>query len=147
MAIMVLELHHQGVRVGGSQEEADRTMSFYNEVLGLGADPGRPNIPGIPGYWVDVGGRAQIHLMGVNGASPYAKGPGMDPSLPHIAFAVGDIVETRQELERMGAKHWVAEGIVGPQSQQIFMHDPSGNMIELHQVGTCRCQAITRPGP
>jgi catechol 2,3-dioxygenase-like lactoylglutathione lyase family enzyme len=147
MAIKILELHHQGVRVGGSQEEADRTMSFYKDVLGLGADPGRPNIPGIPGHWVDVGGRAQIHLMGVNGESRYAKGPGMDPSLPHVAFAVEDIVETRKELERMGTKHWVAEGIVGPQSQQIFMHDPSGNMIELHQAGTCRCQAITRVGP
>jgi hypothetical protein len=53
MAIKVLELHHQGVRVGGSQEEADRAVSFYRDVLGLGADPGRPNIPGIPGYWVD----------------------------------------------------------------------------------------------
>ncbi len=147
MAIKIVELHHQGVRVGGSQEEADRTMNFYKDVLGLGADPGRPNIPGIPGYWVDVGGRAQIHLMGVNGESRYAKGPGMDPSLPHVAFAVEDIVATRQELERMGTKHWVAEGIVGPQSQQIFMHDPSGNMIELHQVGTCRCQAISRPAP
>jgi hypothetical protein len=28
MAIEVLELHHQGVRVGGSQEEADRAVSF-----------------------------------------------------------------------------------------------------------------------
>jgi hypothetical protein len=45
MAIKVLELHHQGVRVGGSQEEADQAASFYRDVLGLGADPGRPNIP------------------------------------------------------------------------------------------------------
>jgi catechol 2,3-dioxygenase-like lactoylglutathione lyase family enzyme len=144
MAIKVLELHHQGVRVGGSQEEADQAASFYRDVLGLGADPGRPNIPGIPGYWIDVGGRAQIHLMGVDGESRYAKGAGKDPSLPHVAFAVADIVETRFELDRMGAPYWVAEGIVGPQSQQIFMHDPAGNMIELHQAGTCRCQAVTR---
>ena len=60
MAIKVLELHHQGVRVGGTQEAADQAAAFYRDVMGLGADPGRPNIPGIPGYWVDVGGRAQI---------------------------------------------------------------------------------------
>jgi hypothetical protein len=71
MAIKVLELHHQGVRVGGSQDEADRAAGFYRDVLGLGADPGRPDIPGIPGYWVDVGGRAQIHLMGVRGGSVF----------------------------------------------------------------------------
>src|SRR6185503_14744249 len=90
----------------GSQEEADRAVSFYRDFLGLGADRVRPNIPGIPGYWVDVGGRAQVHLMGVNGASRYAKGPGQDPSLPHVAFAVADIVETRAELDRMDTQYW-----------------------------------------
>jgi hypothetical protein len=29
-------------------------------------------------------------------------------------------------LERLGAQYWVAEGIVGPASQQIFMKDPAG---------------------
>jgi len=28
---------------------------------------------------------------------------------------------------------------VGPESEQIFLRDPAGNMIELHQIGTCRC--------
>jgi catechol 2,3-dioxygenase-like lactoylglutathione lyase family enzyme len=68
-------------------------------------------------------------------------------SLPHVAFAVADFVETRAELDRMGTSYWVAEGIVGPQSQQIFMHDPAGNMIELHQAGICRCQAVSRLNP
>lgn len=145
MAIKILELHHHAVRTGGTQQQADQTMAFYREVLGLGADPGRPQIAGIPGYWVDVGGRAQVHLMGVEGASRYAKGPGQDPASPHVAFAVEDIVATRAELDRMGTTYWVAEGIVGPQSQQIFMHDPAGNMVELHQADTCRCQAVTRP--
>jgi catechol 2,3-dioxygenase-like lactoylglutathione lyase family enzyme len=144
MAIKILELHHHAVRTGGSQEQADRTMAFYSDVLGLGADPGRPQITGIPGYWVDVGGRAQVHLMGVEGDSRFAKGPGQDPAMPHVAFAVEDIVAARSELDRMGTTYWVAEGIVGPESQQVFMHDPAGNMIELHQADTCRCQAVTR---
>ena len=147
MAIKILELHHHAVRTGGSQEEADRTMTFYREVLGLGADAGRPQIPGIPGYWVDVAGRAQVHLMGVEGASRFAKSPGQDPASPHVAFGVEDIVATRAELDRMGTPYWVAEGIVGPQSQQIFMHDPAGNMVELHQADTCRCQAANRANP
>ena len=145
MAIKILELHHHAVRTGGTQAEADRTMAFYREVLGLGADAGRPQIPGIPGYWVDVGGRAQVHLMGVEGASRFAKNPGQDPAAPHVAFGVEDIVATRAELDRMGTAYWVAEGIVGPHSQQVFMHDPAGNMVELHQADSCRCQQITRP--
>jgi hypothetical protein len=38
----------------------------------------------------------------------------------------------------------VAESVVGPQSQQIFMKDPFGNMIELHQIDTCRCVTSRR---
>src|SRR4026209_1778509 len=80
MAVKVLELHHHGIRVGPSQEEVAKARKFYGEVLGLDHDPGRPNIPTIDGYWMDVGGTAQIHLMGVNGQSKFAKGPGQDPS-------------------------------------------------------------------
>src|SRR2546427_826609 len=101
MAIKVLELHHHGIRVGATQEDADKTMKFYADVLGLSHDPGRPSIPTIPGYWMDVGDRAQIHLMGVNGQSKFAQGPGKDPSLPHVALAVPDIQEARKELEQL----------------------------------------------
>ena len=144
MAVRVLELHHHGIRIGPSPEAVSKARKFYGDVLGLDHDPGRPNIPTIDGYWMDVGGTAQIHLMGVDGQSKFAKGPGQDPSLPHVALAVADVQETKKELDRLGVEYWVAESVVGPQSQQIFMKDPFGNMIELHQVGTCRCVTATR---
>jgi len=144
MAITVIELHHHGIRVGQTEADADRALQFYRDVLGLSPDPGRPHIPTIPGYWMDVGGKAQIHLMGVNGQSKFAQGPGKDPASPHVALAVPDVQDARRELDRLGVSYWVSEGIVGPQSQQIFMHDPAGNMIELHQVGTCRCDSAKR---
>ena len=144
MAVKVLELHHHGIRVGPSPEAVATARKFYGDVLGLDHDPGRPTIPTIDGYWMDVGGTAQIHLMGVDGLSKFAKGPGQDPSHPHVALAVADIQETKKELERLGVEYWVAESVVGPQSQQIFMYDPFGNMIELHQAGTCRCITSNR---
>jgi catechol 2,3-dioxygenase-like lactoylglutathione lyase family enzyme len=144
MAIKVAELHHHGIRVGATEADADRARTFYQDVLGLSPDPGRPYIPTIQGYWMDVGGRAQIHLMGVNGQSKFAQGPGRDPASPHVALAVDDIQEARRELDRLGVAYWVSEGVVGPQSQQIFLHDPAGNMIELHETGTCRCNASAR---
>jgi len=146
MALKVLELHHHGIRVGSTEAEADKALAFYRDVLGLSPDPGRPVIPTIPGYWMDVGGKAQIHLMGVNGQSKFAKGPGKDPSLPHVALAVPDIQEARRELDRLRVEYWVTEGVVGPQSLQIFMHDPAGNMIELHAAGSCRCDSSKRSG-
>jgi catechol 2,3-dioxygenase-like lactoylglutathione lyase family enzyme len=146
MAVKVLELHHHGIRIGPSETEVKKAFAFYHDVLGLDADGGRPTIPTIDGYWMDVGGTAQIHLMGVDGQSKFAAGPGKDPSHPHVALAVADIQEAKKELERMGVDFWVTTGVVGPQSQQIFMHDPFGNMIELHQAGTCRCiTAVRKP--
>jgi extradiol dioxygenase family protein len=144
MAVKVLELHHHGIRVGPSADEVAKARTFYGDVLGLDHDPGRPTIPTIDGYWMDVGGTAQIHLMGVNGQSKFAKGPGQDPSLPHVALAVADIQEAKKELDRLGVEYWAAESVVGPQSLQLFMKDPFNNMIELHQVDTCRCVTSRR---
>jgi catechol 2,3-dioxygenase-like lactoylglutathione lyase family enzyme len=146
MAVKVIELHHHGIRVGPSQEEVGKALAFYHDVLGLDPDPGRPQIPSIDGYWMDVGGTAQIHLMGVDGMSKFAQGPDKDPSHPHVALAVPDIQEAKRELDQLGVSYWVTRGVVGPESQQIFMHDPFGNMIELHQAGTCRCVTAARSG-
>lgn len=144
MAIKVLELHHHGIRVGPTEAEANKALTFYREVLGLSPDEGRPDIPTIPGYWMDVGGTAQIHLMGVNGQSKFAQGPDKDPASPHVALAVPDIQEAKRELDRLGAEYFITTGVVGPESQQIFLRDPAGNLIELHQVDTCRCVTAKR---
>ncbi|MGH7279389.1 MAG: VOC family protein [Candidatus Rokuibacteriota bacterium] len=145
MAVEVLELHHHGIRVGPTRDDADTAMSFYRDVLGLSPDPGRPTIPTIEGYWMDVGGTAQIHLMGVDGMSKFAQGsPDRDPSRPHVALAVADIQATKKELDRLGVTYWFTRGVVGPESEQIFMRDPAGNMIELHQIDTCRCVTARR---
>ena len=145
MALKVLELHHHGIRIGPKPDDVKKAATFYQDVLGLRPDPGRPHIPSIDGYWMDVGGTAQIHLMGVEGASKYAQGPGKDPSHPHVALAVPDEQEAKKELDRPGVSYSVSRGIVGPESHQIFMHDPFCNMIELHQIGTCRCVTKARP--
>jgi catechol 2,3-dioxygenase-like lactoylglutathione lyase family enzyme len=146
MAIEVLEIHHTGVRIDTGAQLLQATEGFYKDVLGLSRDAGRPTIPGIPGAWINVGEVGQIHLIGGEQPSPVAKGPGEDPTRPHIAFAVKSIVETRKELDRMGVKSWVIEGLVSPDSTQLFMNDPCGNMVELHQIDKCRCRASNRKG-
>ena len=144
MAIQVLELHHHGIRV--RPEKADEVKAFYEGVLGLSADPGRPNIPGIPGYWMDCGNDTQIHIMGCEGMSRYAQGsPEKDPTRLHVALAIPDIQEAKSELDRMGVKYWTIKSVVGPELEQIFMDDPNGNLVELHQIGTCRCKQSARP--
>jgi catechol 2,3-dioxygenase-like lactoylglutathione lyase family enzyme len=142
MPIKILELHHHGIRIGKTPEEVEQARQFYTDVLGLSVDQGRPDIPGIPGFWVYVGDAqqtAQIHLMGAVGRSPMARSDKEDPTIPHVALAVEDIQEAQQELDRQGIWYWRIQGLVGQYSDQVFVRDPFGNVIELHQIGTCRC--------
>jgi catechol 2,3-dioxygenase-like lactoylglutathione lyase family enzyme len=144
MAIRVLEIHHTGFRIDDKAEKLDDCERFYTGVLGLERDTGRPTIPGIPGMWINVGDVGQIHLFGGEQPSPVAKGPGQDPTLPHIALAVADIIQTRAELDRLRVPYWQIEGLTNPESLQIFVNDPCGNMVELHQIDKCNCRASNR---
>jgi catechol 2,3-dioxygenase-like lactoylglutathione lyase family enzyme len=148
MTIKVLELHHHGIRIGTTPAEVESGLRFYTEILGLQADPERPLLSGVPGFWMFVGDdkhTAQIHLMGAVGVSPLARSAKEDPTLPHVALAVEDIQEAKRELERQGIWFWQIQGLVGANSDQVFVEDPFGNMIELHQIGTCRCNKAAIP--
>jgi catechol 2,3-dioxygenase-like lactoylglutathione lyase family enzyme len=148
MAIEVLELHHHGIRIGTSPGAVDDARRFYTEVLGLAVDAGRPDIRGIPGLWLFVGDQrhtAQIHLMGAVGRSPAARSDEEDPTLPHVALAVRDIEEARRELDDRGVRYWRIQGLVGPYADQLFVRDPAGNLVELHQIGNCRCNRAALP--
>src|SRR5207302_9850735 len=102
MAVKVLELHHHGIRVGSTESDADRALVFYREVLGLSPDRGRPLIADIPGYWLNVGPNAQIHLISVEGVSRLADGPGRDPAWPHVARARADTQDVPPSLAALG---------------------------------------------
>lgn len=143
MAIRVIELHHHAVRIPPTAEDAELARRFYAEVLGLDVDPGRPQGLGVPGHWLNAGAHAQLHLMGVNGTL-LDLGHGIDPAEPHVAFAVADIAAARAELDRLGVAYGVFEGAAGHGSEQLFLRDPAGNVIELHQAGSCRCTASAR---
>lgn len=143
MTIRVLELHHHAIRVGPTQAEADAVRDFYVNVLGLAQDPGRNVRSKLPGYWLDVGDHAQVHLMGVTGTG-MDLGDGIDPSAPHVALAVADVAAARAELEQRGIPHRALERATDPGSVQLFLKDPAGNLVELHQAGACRCVGRSR---
>ena len=142
MSLKVIELHHHAVRVGPTPAAARDARRFYAEVLGLGADSGPSALYGLPAHCVNAGPAAQIHL--IESPGPAGTGGGIDPRAPHVALAVADIAEARVELDRLGVAYRVQPGDSGPDSQQLYLNDPAGNTIELHQLGTCRCTARSR---
>ncbi|MCU0759574.1 MAG: VOC family protein [Steroidobacteraceae bacterium] len=132
MSIRVLGLHHHAVRVAPSPLEIERARDFYADVLGLAVDPARVSNSGTPGHWLQAGEHGQIHLIGASGRrgdDPH----GIDSTEPHVALAVADLAAARAELERRGIPFRVGGAARGPQSMQLFLRDPAGNLLELRQ--------------
>jgi len=139
MALTGLVLHHHAVRM--RPDKVAETLNFYQDVLGLEPDPGARDVPDIPLSWLDTGNSTQIHVFGLEGISKYAKQPDQDPFTPHAAFGLPDIAAAKEELDRLQVPYWTSGRGA---AQLVFVNDHSGNMIELHQIGTCRCDRLSR---
>jgi glyoxylase I family protein len=112
-----LALHHVSLNV----DDVDAALDFYTGVLGLVARTDRPDFP-FGGAWLDAG-RQQVHL--IEGRPPAGLGQ-------HFALLVDDLDATVAELRGRGVE--VSDpGPVGT-SLQAFLSDPSGNLVELHQI-------------
>lgn len=110
-------VHHVSLNV----TDADEAGRFYEQVLGL-TRIDRPDF-GFPGVWLDAGD-AQIHLIEVP-TPPEQAGQ-------HFAFRVDDLNGARADLIEQGVE--VSESMTVPGAgRQAFLHDPSGNLIELNQ--------------
>ena len=111
-------VHHVSVNVA----DPDMSIAFYMNVLGGAMRSDRPDFD-FGGAWIDFGA-TQVHLIESD----------VPPNMgQHFAFLVGDVDATVDELRAAGLE--VDDAVtVGP-DRQTFIADPSGNLIELHQIG------------
>ena len=103
--------------------DVDEARDFYVDKLGFSVAP-RPDNLG-PGIWLDGNG-AQVHLMEVQEAVP---------AIQHFAIRVSDLDAAADDLEHSGVEVARIDHIPGA-GRQAFLHDPSGNFIELNQPDT-----------
>lgn len=143
MALKVAELHHHAVRIPPGPDAAAAVRRFYGEVLGLDTDAAPWDRPE-ECLRINAGGAAQIHLV-VQSTLPAAPGD-FDPTAPHVALAVASIEDAQAELDRLAVPYRVVHGRLGPESRRLFVTDPAGNLIELHQRDRCRCTSRARIG-
>ena len=102
-------------------DDVGAAIAFYTDVLGLVPHDDRPDFA-FGGAWLDAGGQ-QVHL--IEGTPP----PGVGQ---HFALLVDDLDATVAELRARDVN--VSDPRpVGP-SRQAFLSDPSGNLVELHEV-------------
>jgi glyoxylase I family protein len=111
-------IHHVSINV----RDLDEALGFYEGALGFVRRNDRPDF-GFPGAWLDAGGQ-QLHLI-------EAEAP---PNLgQHFAVRVDDLDAVVAELRERG--YQPSEPSPVANSHQAFIGDPSGNVVELHEVG------------
>jgi len=110
--------HHVAVGV----KDLAGCTAFYTEVLGFRVLDTRPDF-GIAGVWLQAGTQ-QLHLVEDVGDAP--------GSNHHFAMHVDDVEAFAVRLEQHGAHPRRLPYFVGA-GRQVFVRDPSGNVIELNQ--------------
>jgi glyoxylase I family protein len=113
-----LAVHHVAINVPDLEE----ALVFYEGSLGFVRRDDRPDF-GFPGAWLDVGDQ-QLHL--VEAEAPPNVGQ-------HFAVRVDDLDAVIAEL-RAGGHRPSDPSPVGT-GRQAFITDPSGNVVELHEIG------------
>ncbi len=110
-------IHHVSINV----VNVDEARVFYVDKLGLEILD-RPEL-GFPGYWLKAG-EQEIHLIGIDSGRPVRE--------QHFALYVDDVDETIATLTALDIK--VSKpNITTDICRAVFIHDPSGNMIEINE--------------
>ena len=134
---MKLKLHHVNV----CSKDVPALEAFYRDVIDLAPEPsleaGRiidsRGYPGAVAFLSD--GTTQFHLAEKDYGISFRTGQAINPvERGHIAFRTDDIEAFKRRLKEKGIPFsdygaWAMKGW-----EQIFFHDPEGNVIEVHQV-------------
>ncbi|MGD9803182.1 MAG: VOC family protein [Hyphomicrobiaceae bacterium] len=133
---MKLMLHHLNL----TTNNVSAMDEFYTKVLDMQAEPSRnatrdtsQGYAGKVSFVTD--GQSEVHLAERDLQVGFKTGQAINPlEKGHIAFRTDDIAAFKKRLEERGIPYsdfgaWAMKGW-----QQIFFHDPDGNVIEVHQV-------------
>jgi glyoxylase I family protein len=133
---MKLTLHH----INLCSTNVPAMDEFYRAVLELAPEPGMAATRvTTEGYSGDVAfvtdGTTQVHLAERDLDVGFRMGQSVNPlERGHIAFRTDDIAEFKRRLEEKGVPYSDYAGFAMSGWQQIFFHDPEGNIIEVHQA-------------
>lgn len=112
-----LGVHHVSLNVA----DVSAATSFYVDTLGCTERDDRPDF-GFGGAWLDIGGQ-QIHLI---------EAPAPEDRGQHLALQVDDLARCVGELREAGID--ISDPSPVGTGLQAFLHDPAGNLVELHQA-------------
>lgn len=104
-------------------DDVARTVSFYDDVLGLKAGP-RPDFA-FPGAWLYAKDEPILHVIGGRPKSELHAGV-----IDHMAFSGRDLAQLLGKLEARKIEH-TCRRQVGSGVWQVFFFDPNGARVEI----------------
>jgi catechol 2,3-dioxygenase-like lactoylglutathione lyase family enzyme len=133
---MKLKLHHLNL----CTTNVSAMNEFYTGVLDMDSEVSRnatrDTSQGYSGKVAFVtDGQSEVHLAERDLGIGFKTGQAINPlEKGHIAFRTDDIAAFKKRLEEKSIPYsdfgaWAMKGW-----QQIFFHDPDGNVIEVHEV-------------
>ena len=124
--IGVLCLHHVGILC----ENLERSLDFYQRILGLKINEARPDdkLP-YRGAWLWVGSE-MIHLMELPNPDPLSGRPEHGGRDRHTCIAIKDVAKLKAILDKEGIPYTLSKS----GRPAIFFRDPDANALELVQL-------------
>ena len=121
----LLDIQHVAIRT----DDLEATNRFYTEVLGMTVAD-RPPFS-FPGSWLQMG-HTMIHVMAGSAATDqdgnFHRG---SAAVDHLAFGAKGFDRYKARFQELGLD-WRENGIPSAGLWQLFVHDPSGILVELN---------------
>ncbi|KAK6147683.1 hypothetical protein DH2020_018595 [Rehmannia glutinosa] len=122
----VVGVHHVGILC----ENLERSLHFYQNILGLSINEARPHdkLP-YRGAWLWVGAE-MIHLMELPNPDPLTGRPEHGGRDRHACIAIRDVSKLKDILDKAGIPYTLSRS----GRPAIFTRDPDANALEFTQV-------------
>ncbi|KAK2645307.1 hypothetical protein Ddye_020502 [Dipteronia dyeriana] len=122
----VVSVHHVGILC----ENLERSLEFYQNILGLEINEARPHdkLP-YRGAWMWVGSE-MIHLMELANPDPLTGRPEHGGRDRHTCIAIRDVSKLKVILDKAGIPYTLSKS----GRPAIFTRDPDANALEFTQV-------------
>ncbi|KAK8503135.1 hypothetical protein V6N13_025895 [Hibiscus sabdariffa] len=122
----VVGMHHVGILC----ENLERSLEFYQDILGLEINEARPHdkLP-YRGAWLWVGSE-MIHLMELPNPDPLIGRPEHGGRDRHACISIQDVSKLQAILDKAGIPYTLSRS----GRPAIFTRDPDANALEFTQV-------------